>query len=86
MTRLWCPIEVSERRVTHGDQIFLSNWRRTLNVKEQLAGKRGACSGCKKVITILTRLRSASPDVEALALEAFAEQQAGPRRVPIRSV
>jgi hypothetical protein len=52
------------------------NCGKTLSVKEQLAGKRGACSGCKKVITIPFPVADAHhPDVEALAREAFAEEQ-----------
>ena len=52
------------------------NCGKTLSVKDQLAGKRGACSGCKKVITIPYPV--AEPhhqDVEALAREAFAEEK-----------
>jgi hypothetical protein len=53
------------------------NCGKALSVKDQLAGKRGACSGCKKVITIPFPL--AAPhheDVEALAREAFADEPA----------
>jgi hypothetical protein len=53
------------------------NCGKMLSVKEQLAGKRGACSGCKKVITIPYPVSEAHhPDVEALARDAFAEEQA----------
>jgi hypothetical protein len=53
------------------------NCGKMLSVKEQLAGKRGACSGCKKVITIPFPVSQAHhPDIEALAREAFAEDKA----------
>jgi hypothetical protein len=53
------------------------NCGKALSVKDQLAGKRGACSGCKKVITIPYPV--AAPhhdDVEAMAREAFADEPA----------
>src|SRR5262249_14558653 len=51
------------------------NCGKALIVKDQLAGKRGACSGCKKVITIPFPVAEAHhPDVEAGAREAFADE------------
>jgi hypothetical protein len=59
------------------------NCGKMLSVKEQLAGKRGACSGCKKVITIPYPVSDAHHhDVEAMAREAFADEPA-PKPAPI---
>lgn len=54
------------------------NCGKNLSVKDQLAGKRGACSGCKKVITIPdpgALARAAAQEAEALAAAAFADAQ-----------
>jgi len=53
------------------------NCGKALVVKDQLAGKRGACSGCKKVITIPFPIAEAHHEnVEAMAMQAFADQPA----------
>src|SRR5262245_46305056 len=53
------------------------NCGKALVRKDQLAGKRGACSGCKKVITIPFPVAEAHHEnVEALAMQAFAEEPA----------
>src|SRR5262245_44823254 len=56
--------------------------KRTLSVKEQFAGERGAAPHCKKVLTVPapTSARSSAPvpavDAEALAAQVLGEQQA----------
>jgi predicted RNA-binding Zn-ribbon protein involved in translation (DUF1610 family) len=53
------------------------NCGKALVVKDQLAGKRGACSGCKKVITIPFPVAEAHHEnVEAMAMQAFADEPA----------
>jgi hypothetical protein len=56
---------------------------KALVVKDQLAGKRGACSGCKRVITIPFPVAEAHHEnVEAMARQAFADEPAAAAPAP----
>ena len=48
---------------------------KALNVKDHLAGKKAQCPACKKVLTIPTPNKPGSHEVEALAAEAFADEE-----------
>jgi len=59
--------------------------KRALSVKdESLAGKKAACTGCKKIIVIPKPRQAAAPgdDLEALAAAALAEPKAEAARAP----
>jgi hypothetical protein len=63
------------------------NCGKALVVKDQLAGKRGACSGCKVVITIPYPVSQAHhDDVEAMAREAFADAPAAAPPVETKTI
>jgi hypothetical protein len=60
--------------------------KKSLSVKdESLAGKKAACTGCKKIVVIPKPQAAATPspdeDVEALAMAALAEPKADPAAV-----
>jgi hypothetical protein len=60
---------------------------KALSVKDQLAGKRGACSGCRKVITIPYPVAAAHhDDVEAVAREAFADDPAAAKAAETQTI
>src|SRR6516164_3158746 len=46
--------------------------KKAFNVKDELAGKRAACPGCKKVL-VVPAPQKAAVDVEALAASALAD-------------
>src|SRR5580698_4495610 len=48
---------------------------KALNVKDHLAGKKAQCPACKKVLTIPAPMKPGSHEVEALAAEAFADEE-----------
>jgi hypothetical protein len=59
--------------------------KKTLGVKDHLAGKKAACPVCKKALKIPAPVPAPAADVESLAAAAFTEAPAAPAPAPAQA-